>query len=157
MLDSDVRAKLHPEGHAHRELDAKVVGEGLTFDDVLVVPRYSDVQPAEADTTTWLTRGIRLEIPITASAMDTVSEARLCVALAREGGIGFIQHPAGQPVHRRGSALQHSVLQEYLHKAHRDGRVGRAQGMPQLSQAVTVTRSVVLALRPSRARAVSVT
>src|SRR5262245_20482546 len=70
--------------------DPKFVGEALTFDDVLVVPRYSDVQPAQTETRTRLTAGIQLEIPIVSAAMDTVSEARLCIALAREGGLGFI-------------------------------------------------------------------
>jgi IMP dehydrogenase len=71
-------------------LDPKLIGDGLSFDDVLVVPRYSDVHPADTDTRTRLVHGIELNIPITSAAMDTVSESRLCVALAREGGIGFI-------------------------------------------------------------------
>ncbi|MFA5873158.1 MAG: IMP dehydrogenase [Anaerolineales bacterium] len=64
--------------------------EALTFDDVLVVPAYSEILPAEADVTTRLTAGIRLNIPLLSAAMDTVSEARLAIALAREGGIGII-------------------------------------------------------------------
>jgi IMP dehydrogenase len=68
----------------------KIVGEGLSFDDVLLAPRYSDVHPSQCDLRTQVVRGIELNIPITSSAMDTVSEARLCVALAREGGLGFI-------------------------------------------------------------------
>jgi IMP dehydrogenase len=75
---------------AHTQADPKVVSDGLSFDDVLLVPRYSDVHPTQVDTRTPLVRGIELAIPITSSAMDTVSEARLCVALAREGGLGFI-------------------------------------------------------------------
>ncbi len=93
MLKSDVRAKVHPASSPSAptvDFDAKLAGEGLTFDDVVVVPRYSDVHPTATDTSTWLTRSIELGIPITSAAMDTVSEARLCVALAREGGIGFI-------------------------------------------------------------------
>src|SRR6188474_3148751 len=70
--------------------DGKLAGEGLSFDDVLLVPRYSDVHPTQADLRTVVARGIELNIPVTSSAMDTVSEARLCVALAREGGLGFI-------------------------------------------------------------------
>ena len=69
---------------------AKIGGEGLSFDDVLLAPRYSDVHPTQCDLRTVVARGIELNIPITSSAMDTVSEARLCVALAREGGLGFI-------------------------------------------------------------------
>lgn len=64
--------------------------EALTFDDVLVVPAYSEILPAETDVTTCLTAGIRLNIPLLSAAMDTVSEARLAIALAREGGIGIL-------------------------------------------------------------------
>ncbi len=64
--------------------------EGLTFDDVLLVPAASDVLPADVITTTRLTRSISLNIPILSAAMDTVTEARLAIALAREGGIGVI-------------------------------------------------------------------
>ncbi len=64
--------------------------EGLTFDDVLLMPARSSVLPAEADTRTWLTRRISLNIPIVSAAMDTVTESRLAIALAREGGIGII-------------------------------------------------------------------
>jgi IMP dehydrogenase len=64
--------------------------ESLTFDDVLVVPGFSEKLPSEVDVTAQLTRTIRLNIPILSAAMDTVSEARLAIALAREGGIGII-------------------------------------------------------------------
>jgi len=64
--------------------------EGLSFDDVLLVPAESDVLPSEVDTSTRLTRNIRLNIPICSAAMDTVTESRLAIALAREGGIGII-------------------------------------------------------------------
>ncbi|HID55938.1 TPA: IMP dehydrogenase, partial [Candidatus Poribacteria bacterium] len=64
--------------------------EGLSFDDVLLVPAESDVLPNEVDTSTRLTRNIRLNIPICSAAMDTVTESRLAIALAREGGIGII-------------------------------------------------------------------
>lgn len=64
--------------------------EGLTFDDVLLVPRYSDFLPSEADVTALLTKGIRLNIPLASAAMDTVTESRLAIAIAREGGIGII-------------------------------------------------------------------
>ena len=64
--------------------------EALTFDDVLVVPAYSETLPAETDVSTRLTAEIRLNIPLLSAAMDTVSEARLAIALAREGGIGII-------------------------------------------------------------------
>jgi IMP dehydrogenase len=64
--------------------------EALTFDDVLIVPGYTEVLPDETDVTAQLTPGIRLNIPLLSAAMDTVSEARLAIALAREGGLGVI-------------------------------------------------------------------
>jgi IMP dehydrogenase len=66
------------------------VPEGLTFDDVLLVPSRSGVLPAQADTRTWLTRKIALNIPIASSAMDTVTESHTAIALAQQGGIGII-------------------------------------------------------------------
>ncbi len=68
----------------------KIVKEGLTFNDVLLVPGRSEVLPREADTGTRLTNNIRLNVPLVSAAMDTVTEARLAVALAQEGGIGII-------------------------------------------------------------------
>jgi IMP dehydrogenase len=67
-----------------------VIPEGLTFDDVLLVPGKSDVLPAQVDTRTFLSRKISLNIPIVAAAMDTVTDARLAIAIARQGGIGFV-------------------------------------------------------------------
>ncbi len=64
--------------------------EGLTFDDVLLVPARSNVLPTEADTKTWFTRKIPLNVPISSSAMDTVTESHMAIALAREGGLGII-------------------------------------------------------------------
>lgn len=64
--------------------------EGLTFDDVLLVPAYSEVLPTDVETATYLTKKIRLNIPIMSAGMDTVSEARMAIAMAREGGLGVI-------------------------------------------------------------------
>jgi len=64
--------------------------EGYTFDDLLLIPQYSEVLPHEVDVSTWLTKKIKLNTPIVSAAMDTVTEARLAIALAREGGIGII-------------------------------------------------------------------
>jgi IMP dehydrogenase len=72
------------------ELDRKFGKEGLTFDDVLLVPAESRVLPNEVSTSTQLTRGITIQIPIVSAAMDTVTEARLAIALAREGGMGIV-------------------------------------------------------------------
>jgi IMP dehydrogenase len=71
-------------------LQSKVVGTGLTFDDVLLVPAESHVLPSEAHTNSRLTRNIELNIPIVSAAMDTVTEARMAIAMAREGGIGIL-------------------------------------------------------------------
>lgn len=68
----------------------RFIGEGLTYDDVLLVPAESDVLPADVDLSTNLTKNIRLNIPIISAAMDTVTEYRMAIALAREGGIGVI-------------------------------------------------------------------
>src|SRR6201996_319870 len=68
----------------------ETIPEGLTFDDVLLVPARSSVVPAETDTRTFLTRKIALNIPIVSAAMDTVTEAHLAIALAQQGGIGIV-------------------------------------------------------------------
>jgi IMP dehydrogenase len=68
----------------------KISGDGITFDDVLLLPQRSDFVPNEADTATRLTRNIRINIPLVSAAMDTVTEAALAIALAQEGGIGII-------------------------------------------------------------------
>jgi IMP dehydrogenase/GMP reductase len=72
------------------ELDRKFGKEGLTFDDVLLVPAESRVLPNDVSTSTRLTRGITIAIPLVSAAMDTVTEARLAIALAREGGMGIV-------------------------------------------------------------------
>ena len=68
----------------------KIIKEGLTFDDVLLIPQESHVLPAEVDLRVELTEGIRLNIPILSAAMDTVTESRLAIAMAREGGMGIL-------------------------------------------------------------------
>jgi IMP dehydrogenase len=72
-----------------RKMD-KIRQQALTFDDVLIVPRHSTVLPRDVDTASQLTREIRLNVPLVAAAMDTVTEYRLAISLAREGGIGII-------------------------------------------------------------------
>ena len=69
---------------------SRFIGEGLTFDDVLLVPAESDVLPADVDLSTNLTRKIKLNVPVMSAAMDTVTEYRMAIAIAREGGIGVI-------------------------------------------------------------------
>ena len=68
----------------------QIIGEGITFDDVLLVPAYSQVIPNQVDLTTWLTQKIKLNIPIVSAGMDTVTEHRMAIAMARQGGIGII-------------------------------------------------------------------
>ncbi len=72
------------------KVSPKIVLEGLTFDDVLVIPRHSQVLPRDVNTSTQFTKHLRLNIPIVSAAMDTVTESRLAIAIAREGGIGII-------------------------------------------------------------------
>ncbi|MGC9371983.1 MAG: IMP dehydrogenase, partial [Thermovirgaceae bacterium] len=72
------------------EKDRFVPREGLTFDDMLLVPGYSEVLPSAVKVKSRLTPGIPLNIPICSSAMDTVTEGRLAIALAREGGLGIV-------------------------------------------------------------------
>ncbi|UCD52961.1 MAG: IMP dehydrogenase [Phycisphaerales bacterium] len=68
----------------------KIVAEGITFDDVLLIPAKSDFVPAQTDTSTRLTRNVKINIPIVSAAMDTVTESALAIALAQEGGVGII-------------------------------------------------------------------
>lgn len=68
----------------------KFVAEGLTYDDVLLLPAYSEVLPRDVDTSTWLTKKIRLNVPIVSAAMDTVTESGLGIAIAQAGGIGIL-------------------------------------------------------------------
>ncbi|MBO5197641.1 MAG: IMP dehydrogenase [Lachnospiraceae bacterium] len=67
-----------------------IIGEGITFDDVLLVPAYSEVIPNQVNLETWLTKKIKLNIPIMSAGMDTVTEHRMAIAMARQGGIGVI-------------------------------------------------------------------
>ena len=68
----------------------KIIGEGITFDDVLLVPQYSTVTPNMVDLSTHLTKKIKLNIPMMSAGMDTVTEYRMAIAMARQGGIGII-------------------------------------------------------------------
>jgi len=68
----------------------KFVAEGLTYDDVLLLPAYSEVLPRDVDTGSWLTKKIRLNIPVLSAAMDTVTESALAIAIAQAGGMGIL-------------------------------------------------------------------
>ena len=67
-----------------------IVKEGITFDDVLLIPGYSQVIPNQVDISTYLTKSIKLNIPMMSAGMDTVTESRMAIAMARQGGIGII-------------------------------------------------------------------
>src|SRR3984885_10256112 len=69
---------------------SKFVAEGLTYDDVLLLPAYSEVLPREVDTSSFLTKKIRLNIPLVSAAMDTVTEAQMAIAIAQAGGLGML-------------------------------------------------------------------
>ncbi|MHC4720320.1 MAG: IMP dehydrogenase, partial [Planctomycetota bacterium] len=79
----------------------KIIGEGITFDDVLLIPAKSDFVPSQADTSTRLTDNITINIPIVSAAMDTVTEAALAIALAQEGGVGIIHKNLSVEAQRR--------------------------------------------------------
>jgi IMP dehydrogenase len=81
------------------DTSSRFAGEGLTFDDVLLVPRQSSVLPVDADVRSRLTRGIELAIPLVSAAMDTVTESQMAITMAREGGIGIIHK--NMPVERQ--------------------------------------------------------
>ncbi|NIP78876.1 MAG: IMP dehydrogenase [Gemmatimonadetes bacterium] len=82
---------------------SRILGEALTFDDVLLVPRYSEVHPRDTSVTTRLTKGIELRIPLLSAAMDTVTESRMAIAMAREGGIGVIHK--NMPIDRQAAEV----------------------------------------------------
>src|SRR3954467_3109597 len=85
------RSPVAPElGRPDELREHKFGKEGLTFDDVLLVPAESGVLPNDVSTATRLTRTIALNVPVVSAAMDTVTEARMAIALAREGGIGVV-------------------------------------------------------------------
>ena len=72
------------------------IKEALTFDDVTLAPRYSEVLPSQVDTSTYLRNDYKINIPLLSSAMDTVTESKMAVALAKAGGIGVIHRKIGR-------------------------------------------------------------
>ncbi len=90
--------------HANGVSSRKIRGEGLTYDDVLLVPARSQIMPREVETTTHLTRSIRLNIPILSAAMDTVTESEMAIAIAREGGVGVLHK--SMPIERQAAEVR---------------------------------------------------
>src|SRR6266446_10202295 len=82
----------------------RIAYQGITFDDVLLEPAFSDVMPRDVDVRTQLTRNIRLNCPVVSSPMDTVTESDLAIALAQEGGIGIVHK--NMPVERQASQVE---------------------------------------------------
>ncbi len=110
----------------------KFLGEGLTFDDVLLVPAYSQVLPREVDISSQLTRNVRLNVPILSAAMDTVTEYRLAIAIAREGGMGIVHKnmsiaAQAEQVRRVKRSESGMILDPVTLKA--DATIGDAQGL----------------------------
>ena len=101
--------------------DSKILGEGLTYDDVLLVPAYSEVLPREVSIETKFSRNITLNVPIVSAAMDTVTESAMAIAIAREGGIGVLhknmtieqQAAEVRKVKRAESGIQHWRYSHY--------------------------------------------
>ncbi|MFN4255590.1 MAG: IMP dehydrogenase [Saprospiraceae bacterium] len=110
----------------------KFLGESLTFDDVLLVPAYSEVLPREVDISSQLTRGIRLNTPIASAAMDTVTEKALAIAIARQGGIGIIhKNMSIEAQADQVRAVKRSEAGMIIDPVtlHPDATVGEAQGL----------------------------
>ncbi len=107
----------------------KFAGEGLTYDDVLLVPAYSEVLPREADLTSWFSSGIQLKSPIVAAAMDTVTEYQMAIAIAQEGGIGVLHKNMGIVAQadqvRRVKRSESGMIQDPI-TLHRDATVAEA-------------------------------
>ena len=93
----------------------KVVMEGITFDDVLLIPAYSEVLPREVSLSTKFSRNIDLKIPFVTAAMDTVTEAPMAIAIAREGGIGVIHK--NMSIEKISPALSDEADRDWLREA----------------------------------------
>ena len=87
---SSAPAHQNPQPHQNSWADKKIGPQGITFDDVLLLPRYSEVVPSEVDVSSRLTNSIHLQIPLISSPMDTVTESEMAIALAKDGGLGII-------------------------------------------------------------------
>ena len=101
----------------------RLLGKALTFDDVLLVPAFSSVLPRDTALATSLSRNIRLNLPLVSAAMDTVTEARLAIAIAQEGGIGIVhKNLHAEAAGRRGGARQALRIRRAARPDHRHAR-----------------------------------
>src|SRR5580704_6017584 len=91
-------------------METRIAYRGLTFDDVLLEPAYSEVMPSEVDVSSPLTRNIRLNVPIISSPMDTVTESEMAIAMAQEGGLGVIHK--NMPIERQGLEVEREKRRE---------------------------------------------
>ena len=98
------------------------IKEALTFDDVTLAPKYSEILPSEVNTTTQLTKNLKLKIPLLSSAMDTVTESKMAIAIAKAGGIGVIHRNLSikkqiQAVNQNADAISvHSIFWSLRHQ-----------------------------------------
>src|SRR5205085_12628241 len=114
----------------------RILEEALTFDDVLLVPAYSEILPREVDLATRLTRDITLNLPLVSAAMDTVTEARLAITMAQEGGIGIIH----KSMTIAGQAAEVARVKQFESGVIRDPDTG-APDMP-IRHVIELTRSI---------------
>ena len=87
-----------------KETGSKFLGEGLTYDDVLLVPAYSEVLPRDVDISSWFSRSIKLNVPVVSAAMDTVTESTMAIAMAQEGGLGVLHK--NMPIERQAGEVR---------------------------------------------------
>lgn len=125
IFDQTMRAEIEGKIVELPDREEKFGPTALTFDDVLLVPAASEVLPRDVDVTTWFSRNIRLNVPLVSAGMDTVTEARMAIAIAREGGIGVIHK--NMPVERQAAEVdkvkrsEHGVITDpfFLSPTHR--------------------------------------
>ena len=100
---------------------SKIVGEGLTYDDVLLVPAFSEVLPREVNISTQFTRNLRINVPIVSAAMDTVTESRMAIAMAQEGGHMVIKKQCATFTESLSSEQREELLKEEIVTRRRTG------------------------------------
>ena len=126
-------------------MDSRITGEGITFDDILLVPGFSEILGGQADVKTLLSRNVPLNVPIVSAAMDTVTESALAISLAQQGGIGIIH---------KNLTIEQQVKELYLVKrsvmGQPDGTFAQSDTNRQLLQAHLVLSSQLAHLSEAR-------